>query len=261
MKITRTNINFNGGLNAQHIRFIRDLNPSEAALRLKQKFNIDADFADSKVVAGLCTKAVDVFDSLNQKLPTGFRVFEFKNMGEGMPNEMTTAYTAFSDCWTKMLGVINFNTSFWGKNTNDLMSFDLYCNSLKENFATDHILQIIFHEFMHSNLFQTLNGKINSSTIADLKKINFMNFWDEISSKAGYYALDNPLEFQANYWAREVCDSLDENWQPKYNPFKNPQIKLSPNLRKFLTAVENADTSKARKIARNESFFPLFKWY
>ena len=65
--------------------------------------------------------------------------------------------------------------------------------------------------------------------------------------------MNSPFELYANYWSREICNSLDENFIPKYNPFEEPKLNLTPELRKFIDAIAVADVKAISDIANGKT--------
>lgn len=249
----RQNINFKAGLTPQHIDFIKNLNVSKVASELQQRHGISCRFNKNSLVAGLTTQAVDIFDKLGAQKPKQVQVFDFKsphiNISSNLRNSI--GYVTFSDTDPMKSMRVNFNKMFFDLPHEKLPFWDLYFDNFKIHSGTDHVLQAIIHEFVHVNHYAKLKDSIRVSDIKKMTDLKFLKFWDEASQKLGYYSVHNPFELYTNYWTKEICESLDDKWHPRYNPFETPQIKLSSKLRDFIDAVDKLDIQKASTLAKN----------
>lgn len=234
-------VSFQGGLTPKHIEFINKIDPRKAATNLQAQDGIVCDFANNKIVAGLTDRTVDIFKALNLKLPPKVSVVPFSdsrvagNCCFAPPNSSTKT------------GSVAFSKQFYAA---PLDVIDFYNEAIHYTHGSNHILNNFVHEFVHSDHFQKLESQIDLREFLSIELAKYIKFWPEIIDKVGYYGTNNPCELYATYWTKEICDSLDENWQPRYNPFEQPKIKLSKNLRKFLSAVAKGDNNKLRNIAK-----------
>jgi len=248
-------INFSSGLTETQTQYIKNLDVVEIEKIIKEKYNAKCDFAKSPAVAGFSKKTFDIFHLLDRKQPPSIRTFDFPVAldGDMLPGNRTSAYVIWADKNSKLTGRVNFNKKYLGFSRDCMDIYNKYCDAFAPKFANSHILQLFTHEFIHADHFLNLQNKVNSETINEIKKINYYRFANEILEKAGYYAMNSPFELYANYWSREICNSLDENFVPKYNPFEEPKLNLTPELRKFIDAIAVADVKAISDIANGKT--------
>ena len=258
----RQNINFKAGLTPQHIDFIKNLNVEKVTSDLQKNHGIFCRFSNNTLTAGLTSKTVDIFEKLGCQTPKQVRVFDFLSSDVAVPENVRNAigYVTFSDKDTSKCRRVNLNKLFFDFAEQKLAFLDVYFKYFQAHSGTDHVLQPIIHEFIHVNHYLRVKDSMPVRDIKKMTDLKFINLWEEVTDKFGYYSTENPFELYANYWTKEICESLDENWLPKYNPFETPKIKISKKLKKFIAAVEQLDFKSANKAASrwDDKLFNIF---
>ena len=244
---------FKGAMTTQLAQIIKKARPAQIESKLSQDA-ILSRFSGQKVVAGLSEKTVELFKSLKKFLPPQIETFSFGDdaslancflINTRTPQGVPVRRLAVGFNLDKM----NLSPEAWDK----------YCDGRVVLHGTNHILNPFCHEFIHSDYFKRIINKIKAGAIPEAKtfdefldksdSIPMDRFIYEIITKIGKYGAKEPSELHSVYWARELCDSLDERLVPKYNPFENPKIELSQDLRKFITLIDNGEIDKAKKLA------------
>ena len=241
----KNNFSFGAGLNPSHLEFIKNIAPKEIAYKLNTQNNIACHFGHNKLAAALVDKTTDICKKLNMRLPSRVSIYNF-----GIFKRSIVACTISDDLYGFIKNsTVELNEKYFKCSTN---AYDKFCDKHAKKWGTPHILSVPIHEYIHVNHQKNLFNR----QIHTLKKIKLSRFKNEIGDKIGTYAKKNPMELYATYWTKEICDSLDDAWLPKYNPFKEPKIKLSRELRLFLNAIEKGHTSIARKLAQGNIYSP-----
>ena len=137
--------------------------------------------------------------------------------------------------WDNCQYQIIFNAKYF----KNLKTYNNFCNQREKEKGTTHILRIALHEFLHSHYFKTMEKHINFEEKLEFMYLSSPSLKDEIQEKISYYATFNNFELYADYWAKEICLSLNKNWQPNYNPFVTPKIQTSPQLRSFINTLQD----------------------
>ena len=75
--------------------------------------------------------------------------------------------------------------------------------------------------------------------IGALKDKEYGYVKSEIEEKISQCGTANFQELYASYYAKELTNALNQKWQLNYNPFENPKINLSTELREYVNALEN----------------------
>jgi len=250
MKITpvqHSNNAFNGGLNQAQKAFVDKIIPRKTAQTLHDNYDIMCAFGHNKIVAALADKTSKIADKLNMTHPNRISVYDF-----GIFKRSIVGTATWYSQYGFSLGVnIELNKKFFNCSID---KFNEFADKLEKKCGTSHVLCVFVHEFLHAHH----QNKMDGETLKALIKIKMPKFEKEIKEKIAPYAKKNPIELYATYWAKEICNSLDENWLPKYNPFEKPQVSLSPELREFINAVGDTDVELAKKIAQNEKKFNWF---
>lgn len=244
------NQNFSGHLLKRHVDWFQNIVPKSAedyfaALGMKAKFR------GNQAIAGLNVYAAKIFQKLDLPLPNSVVLKKIHPSRKAIAESLFFPSKRKTDP-LKHLAVI-YNSSVFSRS---LASVSKYMDGRKVYFGTNHFLNIPLHEFLHSSLYRKIEDKFGywhtKWTDVILKKfsnIDISPFKREIDKKIGSCASDDALELHAVYWAKEICDSLNSDLVPKYNPFKNPKVKLSPLLREFIEKISEADYLGAKKVS------------
>jgi len=235
MKITTINsynkntVSFSSGLYSVQRKFINNLDTVDIAQKIQKDYGIKCDFADNKIVAGLCAKTIKIFKKLGLNLPNEIFVEKFP-----YSDRKIMAQSRFH-LDTECDNYIRFNTRFFNGSVDSLNEFV----DQKESFlGSKHILNPFIHEFLHIHHGHQLNKDFNnylSTTYMVIPK----KFRTEIEEKIAEYGSIDYEELYSTYYAKEICNALNKRWHLNYNPLENPKINLSTKLREYVNALEN----------------------
>ena len=223
---------FTSGLHPAQVKFIRNIAPEEFAKKIKDEHGIACDFQGNQIIAGLCGKTIKICKKLGISLPEEISVEKMK-----FSDRRTIALCSRIPSWSGKKYRIVFNPKYF----KNLDALDRLYNKKEECFGSSHILKTPLHEFLHSHYFKT---RTEPKSLEDDWKFKYLVLGaldDEIAEKISYNSTRDNFELYADYWAKEICKSLDKNWQPRYNPFETPKVKVSPKLREFINTLTNPE--------------------
>lgn len=217
-------ISYGAGVYSAQRKFINNLNVADFEKKLAEQTGVKCDFHDNRVIAGLTGKTIKICQKLGITLPESVeaRKFNFKDRNT----------VGLAVCRQKH---IEFNTKFF----KSLEKTEKFQESRFELNRNKHILSTFLHEFLHVHHYNVLQAAKDFPLHKYLEYYFFKRFENEIREKVGYNATINPIELYATFWSKEICDSLDKNWMPKYNPFHTPKTQLSPQALKFVCSLED----------------------
>ncbi len=246
---TNQSDNFGGKhLSPRHIKFFKTIRTERIEDELKSK-GIKASFKGKRVIAGLSYFTLKLADALGLSLPAEFGIRK-------------TPKTAIAQSWfnkdRKPHVFLNLAVQYGrGGMFSSLKRLERYMYSEKHRFGTSHFMNIPLHEAMHCDLFKKIQDKYgywhlkwDKVLLKKFSKIDISPFRSEIAKKIGAYANEDAVELHAVYWAKEICRSLNSNFELRYNPFECPNIKLSPLLREFIDKITAADYNGAVAVSK-----------
>lgn len=247
---TNTQQSFSGGLTLRHKLKASHINIKSIEDKLANK-GVMTDFNNNKFFAFMADNVIAICEKLNLKLPPKITLFDFPVTDKALG--YTYLYNMTENNGKKMQRfACSFNNNLF-KESPDYI--DEFCNYRVDNHGSSHFLNIPIHEFLHSDFFRKIQNQTRtnnlsfSECISKNNNISLEPFKNEIASKIGTYATTDVFELHSVYWAKEICDSLDKNLSPQYNPLKEPKTQLSDKLREFIDAINNIDFKKADDIS------------
>lgn len=269
-------VSFGSGMSPRTVKYLLGVNVRGIEDKLTFAKGVQVNFSENKLLAGLVNLASRVCEELNINLPPQINVVKFtadKTRIKSLPKAKAVGLTYRCEPRILDTGVtrkfgVEFNDDYF-RGIPEI--YDVMCNHNQKLVGNTHFLNYIIHEFLHSDFFARTNSSMihyvynkrglnrfmehytpKPSFSSDIFYIthNLEPFRREVETVIAPYAMTNPLELQATYWAKEVCQSLDGNLRPRYNPFETPAIQLSPLLRSFITYYNNGDMKTARDISK-----------
>ncbi|MCR4880368.1 MAG: hypothetical protein K6A44_00220 [bacterium] len=239
---------FSGHVLPKHVKWFRKVDPCAIEDYFISR-GIEANFSGKKLPAGLSFLAFDIVKRLGITEPAEFVVRK-------------TSKDSIAQSWFlrdkkphrfKHLAVQYDRRRY----SSSLKTFDAYMRTRQYEFGSTHFLNVPMHEILHCDLFKKIGDMYaywhtnwDKVILKKFSKIDISPFDAEIRKKIGSAGAIDAVELHAVYWAKEICMALNSNLVPKYNPFKNPKIKLSPLLRDFIERMTEADYKGAKAVSR-----------
>lgn len=240
---------FSGGLTFSHKLKVKRLNLRAIEDKLANK-GVLTDFNNNKFFAFMVDNAISICEKLDLKLPPKITLYDFTQ------NDKALGYTYLYNMTEQGRRMQRFGCDFNNNVFKESPDFiDEFCNFRLGNHGSNHFLNIIFHECIHSDFFKRIQHKYNKSgqSVGDIvntyKKIDLTPFKEEIENKIGKYATTDIFELHAVYWAKKICDSLGEDLHPKYNPFNTKESQLSQNLKTLIHLFSCLKFDRAEQFA------------
>ena len=270
-------VKFNGGLNKAIRSDILATDCSKIQNLLKKEKDINADFANNKLIAWATYKITKLIDELknNTKIPIEFPTniitanlndYNIDNNGliYGFTNFLPCRFNNKNNDIVPGMSII-FNKDFPWEKIDEISDYDYS----KGHTTTNHFLESFIHEFAHiiheGNLLnkqsaekvqKDLNLLTDNTTIQNYKK----EYGEEIVQNLCGYAVETPLDLVACDMSYRFIENLEENEiSLKGNPFNQSPysrtlfslvLKKQSNLDIIINKIFNANQKFLAKISQ-----------
>lgn len=257
--ITTNTYNFKAGMDKRVRSEIVRTDCVEVQKKLLKNNNINADFANNKVIAWSVAKVVDLFSELQKKYKRPFIApiqittqsledFNWQDKKEflyGFTNFLPCKFKNDSETVIPAMSIV-FNKDFSWEELDEISDNDF----LKRQTTTNHFLESFIHEFFHVCheghllLKYTSNEavkRLNALADSDKTAVFQEKYGRLISDNICKYAKETPFDLVACDMSKRFIDSLDNNLQLTKNPFENSPYSRFYNFMKLINKQKPLD--------------------